>query len=79
MIDGDNIRLLKRRVIIGNLMGYAGMVGAIVIFFRDAPTHPLWYAFVGVAVGSGVGLAWLSLWKMRNRVKSPNQPSNISQ
>lgn len=56
---------LRRRVVVGNLLAYGGMTGALVVFFRDAPTHPMIYAVVGVAVGSGVGLAWLSLWKMR--------------
>lgn len=65
--DSHERATLRRRVIVGNLLGYGGMAGALVIYFGDAPIHPVIYALVGVAVGSGVGLAWLSLWRMRQK------------
>jgi hypothetical protein len=61
----DTLQQLRRRVIVGNIIGYAGMVGVLLIFFSQAPVHPFLYAMAGVAVGTGTGLAYLSLLKMR--------------
>ncbi|MGI8740791.1 MAG: hypothetical protein ACR2KU_14680 [Gammaproteobacteria bacterium] len=63
----DTRHLLRRRVIAGNAIAYAGMLAAIAIYLRDLPTHPLLYGVAGVAVGLGTGLAYLSLWKLRQR------------
>lgn len=63
--DDNDARLLRRRVLAGNLLGYAGLLGGVVIYLRDAPTHPFWYAVTGGAVVTGVGLAWLYLLKLR--------------
>lgn len=59
------LRRLRRRVVLGNVIGYAGMVGVLLIFFSDSPTNPLFYGLAGAAVGSGTGLAYLSLLKIR--------------
>jgi hypothetical protein len=61
----DALRQLRRRVIIGNVIGYAGMLGAVFIYLRDAPTQLLLYGLAGSAVGFGAGLAYLSLWRLR--------------
>lgn len=62
----DTVRQqLRRRIITGNVIGYAGMLSAILIYLRDAPTHPLLYGLTGAAVGLGTGLAYLSLWRLR--------------
>lgn len=61
----DTVRQLRRRIITGNVIGYVGMLAAIVIYLRDLPTHPLLYGLAGAAVGLGTGLAYLSLWKLR--------------
>jgi len=47
------------------------MLGALIIFLLDAPTHPLLYGLAGAAVGLGTGLAYLSLWKLRQLAKAP--------
>jgi hypothetical protein len=61
----DALRQLRRRVIIGNVIGYAGMLGAVFVYLRDAPTQLLLYGLAGSAVGFGAGLAYLSLWRLR--------------
>jgi hypothetical protein len=59
------IQHLRRRVVVGNVMSYAGVVGALLIYFSPGPVHPFFYALAGVAVGSGTGLAYLSLLKIK--------------
>jgi hypothetical protein len=66
MDDRSNvIAQLRRRVLLGNVIGYAGMVGVLLIYFSQVPVHPFLYALAGVAVGSGTGLAYLSLLKIK--------------
>jgi hypothetical protein len=59
------IEQLRRRIVVGNIIGYTGMVGALLIYFSQAPVHPFLYAAAGVAVGVGTGLAYLSLFKIK--------------
>ena len=71
-------RDLRRRIITGNVIAYAGMFGAIYIFVRDVPAHPLVYGWAGAAVGLGTGLAYLSLYKLRQRDKSGHEEKSHS-
>ncbi|GEM_PF-2307075 len=64
---------LRRRIITGNVIGYAGMLSAVVIYLRDLPAHPLIYGIAGTLVGLGTGLAYLSLWKLRQLERSVQQ------
>ncbi len=59
------IEQLRRRILVGNIVGYTGMVGALLIYFSQASVQPFLYALAGVAVGVGTGLAYLSLFKIR--------------
>jgi hypothetical protein len=78
-LNVDKLRQLRRRVIIGNVIGYAGMLGALFVYLRDAPTHPLLYGLTGSAVGLGAGLAYLSLWRLRQlkQTKRVEQQSSV--
>lgn len=66
---------LRRGVITGNVIGYAGMLATIVIYLCDLTTHPLLYGLSGAAVGSGTGLAYLSLWRLRELKPNPRGES----
>lgn len=59
------LKQLRRRVVVGNIIGYAGMAGVLLIFFSESPVNPLLYGLAGAAVGSGTGLAYLSLIRIR--------------
>jgi hypothetical protein len=68
LMGGDRVdtpRQLRRRIIVGNAIGYVGMLSAVLIYLREAPTHPFIYGLVGAAVGVGTGLAYRSLWTLR--------------
>jgi hypothetical protein len=74
----DALRNLRRRIITGNVIAYAGMFGAIYILVRGAPAHPLVYGLAGAAVGLGTGLAYLSLYKLRQRDRSVHEEKSHS-
>jgi hypothetical protein len=69
---------LRRRIITGNVIAYAGMFGVIYILVRDTPAHPLVYGLAGAAVGLGTGLAYLSLYKLRQRDRSVHEEKSHS-
>ncbi|MFA9461217.1 hypothetical protein [Thiohalorhabdus methylotrophus] len=60
-------RMLKRRIVVGNLLSYTGMTIALVVFFGSGGAAPWLYGVGGALVGSGVGMSYFALMSLRRR------------